>query len=146
MFADNHFKLFKNIKIFIIMRPTIIVLILTISFFWLPSTSISAQTSTNNFEALATVNENLIDLEADDWTFFAGEDANTFFIDFEKIKSNLNEIKVRDSKGTEVFQDELWNLPVDTIYELDFQTFEKGTYTIEITTFTESIERKVEVE
>ncbi len=126
------------------MKPSIIVLILTISFFWLPN--LTAQTSSNNFEVLASIDENLIDLKSDDWTFFKGEDVNTFFIDFEKIKSNLNEIKVTDSKGTEVFKDELWNLPVDTIYELDFQTYEKGTYTIEITTFTESVERKVEVE
>lgn len=127
------------------MKPSIIVLILSISIFWLPS--ISAQTSvSNNFEVLASIDENLIDLGADDWTFFKGEDANTFFIDFEKIKSNLNEIKVTDAKGTITFEDELWNLPVDTIYELDFHTFAKGTYTIEITTFTDSIERKVEVE
>ncbi len=126
------------------MKPSIIVLILTISFFWLPN--LTAQTSSNNFEVLASIDENLIDLKADDWTFFKGEDINTFFIDFEKIKSNLNEIKVTDSQGSEVFKDELWNLPVDTIYELDFQTYEKGTYTIEITTFTESVERKIEVE
>ncbi len=126
------------------MKPSIIVLILTISFFWLPN--LTAQTSSNNFEVLASIDENLIDLKADDWTFFKGEDVNTFFIDFEKIKSNLNEIKVTDSQGSEVFKDELWNLPVDTIYELDFQTYEKGTYTIEITTFTESVERKIEVE
>jgi len=107
------------------MRSSLIVLILTISFF--SFSNISAQTAVSkNFEVLASVDENLIDLGADDWTFFKGEDLNTFFIDFEKIKSNLNEIKVRDSKGTEVFKDELWNLPVDTIYELDFQTYEKG--------------------
>ena len=127
------------------MKPSIAILILTISIFWLPN--ISAQTSvSNNFDVLASVDDNLLDLDKDDWTFFKGEDLNTFFIDFEKIKSNLNEISVKDAKGTVVFSDELWNLPVDTIYELDFQTYDKGTYTIEITTFTESIERKIEVE
>ena len=127
------------------MRPyATIVFCLTISILWLPT--INAQTSFNQSDALASIEGNLLNLEADDWTFFQGEDGNTFFIDFEKIKSNLNEIEVSNKAGEVVFKDELWNLPVDTIYELDFSDFEKGDYSVKITTFTEEIEKTLSVE
>ena len=126
------------------MKPfATIVFLLTISILWLPT--INAQTSFNQSDVLASVEGNLLNLEADDWTFFEGEDGETFFIDFERIKSNLNEIEVSDKSGKVIFKDELWNLPVDTIYELDFSDFEKGDYAVKIKTFTEEIEKTLTV-
>ena len=126
------------------MKPfATIVTILTISLFWLPT--IEAQTSFNQSDDLESVTGNLLNLEADDWTFLEGENGNTFFIDFEKIKSNLNEIKVMNQNGETVFEDELWNLPVDTIYELDFTDFKKGKYAVKITTFTEEINKTITI-
>ncbi len=126
------------------MKPfATIVFFLTISILWLPT--INAQTSYNQSDALASVEGNLLNLEADDWTFFEGENGNTFFIDFERIKSNLNEIEVLNKSGEVVFKDELWNLPVDTIYELDFSGFEKGDYAVKITSFTEKFEKTLTV-
>ena len=98
------------------MKPfATIVTILTISLFWLPT--IEAQTSFNQSDDLESVTGNLLNLEADDWTFLEGENGNTFFIDFEKIKSNLNEIKVMNQNGETVFEDELWNLSLIHISE-----------------------------
>lgn len=127
------------------MRPfATVVTFFVISFFWLPT--IEAQTSFNQSDDLTSVKGNLLNLESDDWTFLEGENGNTFFIDFEKIQSNLNEIKVMNKNGEIVFEDELWNLPIDTIYELDFTKFDKGDYTVKINTFTEEINKIITVE
>lgn len=108
--------------------------------------SATSQTSTNkNFESLASVESNLLNLEGDDFTFFSGEENNTYYLDFDKISSNLKEIHVVNQSGEVIFKDELWNLPVDTIYEIDLTKYEKGNYKILVKTFTEDITKMVNV-
>lgn len=109
----------------------------------LPTTN--AQTSVNKFETLASVEGNLLNLASDDWTIFTGEETNTYYLDFDKISANLKEISVVSTSGEVIFKDELWNLPVDTIYELDMQEYEKGTYEIQIKTFKEEIKKSINV-
>lgn len=81
----------------------------------------------------------------DDWTLFADEENKLFYIDFETLKVNVRDVLVKDEQGDLVWKDNVFNLPVNTIYELDFSRFQAGTYEIELRTFTGVIRKKVEI-
>lgn len=125
------------------MKPVAIVTLLL----FFGAFQVNGQTSvSNDFEGLASVEKNLLDLNSNDWIFYSGEDDNIMFIDFEKINANLKEVAVRNQNKEVVFEDELWSLPVDSIYELDLSKYPKGFYQVKIKTFTDSIVKNVKVD
>ncbi|MFN7117943.1 MAG: hypothetical protein ACK4TA_14170 [Saprospiraceae bacterium] len=79
----------------------------------------------------------------DDWTIFADAENKLYYIDFETLKVNVSDVLVRNEKGELVWKDHVFNLPVNTIYELDFSRFKAGTYEIELRTFTGAIRKKI---
>ena len=81
----------------------------------------------------------------DNWAMYADEDNHKYYIDFQKINVNLNDIHVKNEAGKEIFKDVLYTLPVDTIYELDFSSYAKGTYDVELRTFTQTLKRKITI-
>ncbi len=81
-----------------------------------------------------------------DWTFYLDAEKRVYYIDFESINVNLNNLKVKNSKGDVVLSDDLSNLPVDTIYELDMQHMKPGKYHIELRSFTGVIRKEVMIE
>ncbi|MEM1218702.1 MAG: hypothetical protein AAGH79_07310 [Bacteroidota bacterium] len=78
----------------------------------------------------------------DNWSFFVDEEQKIYYIDFETINVNLNDIAVKNAAGKIVFQDEVFNLPVNTIYELDMHTFPKGKYVVELRSYTGVLRRE----
>ena len=77
-----------------------------------------------------------------DWTIYCDHDNRVIYIDFEKINSNLSTVIVKDHDGKILFRDEnLWQLPVNTIYEIDCDRYNKGEYTLELKSFTASIKK-----
>ena len=77
-----------------------------------------------------------------DWTIYCDHDNRVIYIDFEKINSNLSTVIVKDHDGKILFKDEnLWQLPVNTIYEIDCDRYNKGEYTLELKSFTASIKK-----
>jgi len=52
---------------------------------------------------------------------------------------------VTRDNGEVVLRDQVFDLPVDTIYEIDFNQYGEGTYTIELRSFTDVISRKVTI-
>lgn len=107
--------------------------------FLLCATAMTAQTSLS-----ANANTSLT-LTADENTFFEDAANQVLYIDFENVKVNLSDLKVKDAKGEIVMKDELWSLPVNTIYELDYSTFKPGEYEIEVRSYTGVLKRKVSV-
>lgn len=81
----------------------------------------------------------------DSWAMYSDEENHKYYIDFQKINVNLNDIHVKNEKGEEVFKDNLFTLPVDTIYELDLSVYPAGKYEIELRTFTQSLKRTMTV-
>lgn len=80
-----------------------------------------------------TSNEYLTNQESNSWLFHQDEEHPILYIDFEELIVNLDKIAVIDTKsGNLVFQDEVWGLPVDAIYELDLSAFPKGNYRVEL--------------
>jgi uncharacterized protein YprB with RNaseH-like and TPR domain len=77
------------------------------------------------------------------WDIFTDEDNKLFYIDFETLNMNLSDIVVKDQSGRVVMKDDVFELPVNTIYELDLSQFGAGAYEIELRSFTGVIRKKV---
>ncbi len=81
-----------------------------------------------------------------DWSFYTDQENQVVYIDFEKIDVNLSSVSVKDADNKVTFKDEnLWQLPVNTIYEVDFSGKPKGQYTIELRTFTTTLKKVVTI-
>ncbi len=79
-----------------------------------------------------------------DWSIYTDSENRMLYVDFEKINVNLSSMMVKDLEGKTLFRDEtLWQLPVNTIYEIDFSKYPKGNYVIELKTFTSVIKKNV---
>jgi len=52
---------------------------------------------------------------------------------------------MKNQTGEIILKDNVFNLPVNTIYELDFSNYQAGNYEIELRTFTGSIRRKISI-
>ena len=81
-----------------------------------------------------------------DWSFYTDSENQVLYIDFEKIDVNLSSVSVKDANSKMVFKDEnLWILPVNTIYEVDFSNKPKGQYSIELRTFTATLKKVITI-
>ena len=82
-----------------------------------------------------------------DWSFYTDAANRMLYIDFEKINVNLAAVSVKTLDGKLVFKDDsLWQLPVNTIYEVDFSKQPKGDFVVELRTFTTTIRRTVTIQ
>lgn len=105
----------------------------------------SAQATAVNYTTSLKGTEALKSATADDWSIYSDAENKLYYIDFETLKVNVSDVLVRNEKGDMVWKDNVFNLPVNTIYELDFSHFKAGTYEIELRTFTGSIRKKVAI-
>ena len=81
-----------------------------------------------------------------EWSLFTDKENSMVYIDFEKINVNLNGLVVKDAAGKVVFKDDaLWQLPVNTIYEVDFSKLPKGDYAIELKSFTATLKKEISI-
>ncbi len=81
-----------------------------------------------------------------DWSFYTDNENQMLYIDFDKIDVNLSSVSVKDANLKVVFKDEnLWQLPVNSIYELDFSNKPKGQYSIELRTFTTTLKKVITI-
>ncbi|RMF31473.1 MAG: hypothetical protein D6765_01730 [Bacteroidetes bacterium] len=94
-----------------------------------------AQTSSN----APSDQHSLLGLSSDSWSFYMDHENKVLFIDFETIPVNLSEVVIRNREGKVVWKDELWNLPVNSIYEVNLKPFPAGDYEVELKSFTGSM-------
>jgi Domain of unknown function (DUF3244) len=89
------------------------------------------------FSEVATLVE-IDGLEGEEnWAVYADENNRKFYIDLEKIHILLDKITVVDEKDNVVYNDNLWNLTPNTIYEIDMTAFEAGKYRLEFISLTD---------
>lgn len=122
-------------------RKFFLLFFLLFGFFNLLSAQTSVSTLSSFFEDF-TMNENGNDAE---WTFYLDTENKIYYIDFEAINVNLNDIKVINEVGDVVLNDNLWNLPVNTIYELNMKNFKPGNYKVQLRTYTGLIQKEISV-
>ncbi len=87
----------------------------------------------------------LIEINSDNWSFYSNDDSQLFYIDFEKLTFNISDIILKDADGNMVFEDDVLDLPVNTIYELDLSKYESGLYEVELRTFTGNLKKEVTI-
>lgn len=109
------------------------------------STFLSAQTSASTSSEFVAKGFTLTEITDQDWSIYSDEENQIYFIDFEKITFNLNEIVVLDEDKNILFKEEVFDLPVNTIYELDLKPYGTGDFSIEIRSFTNFIKKDVKV-
>lgn len=90
------------------------------------------------------VSSEVTELSIEDWSIYADNESSTYFIDFEQLAVNVNEVVVKDQAGAIVWKEEVFDLPVNSIYELDFSSYQSGDYTIELQAFTGVIRKHVQ--
>lgn len=131
------------------MHPKIalVCLVLSLGFF----TSVSAQNATVSSAKTAKEVATLLtqpkttSTTTQDWTIFHDEENNFYYIDFETFKVNISDIVIKDEANKVVFEEDVFDLPVNTIYELDMNNFKAGKYRIELRTFTNIIAKQIEL-
>ncbi len=102
-------------------------------------------------QSIASVDKNtftgftLTELPDENWSFYKDEENQLYFIDFEKINYNLSEIIVKNENGEILIQDDVLDLPVNTIYEIDLSEFGAGDYHVELRSFTGIIRKEVNI-
>jgi len=114
--------------------------LLTFAFLLLLTANLSAQSTDSK------VNLDLINLDNNNWSFYIDEENKLYYIDFEKISFNLSEIRVKDVDGEVLMKEDVLDLPVNTIYELDFSKYNAGEYEVELRSFTGVLRKKVNIQ
>ena len=102
--------------------------------------SLSAQTASTDYVSSSSQQT----LASDDWTIYADAENHLYYIDFEKLRVNLNTIVLQDEQGKVVLKDEVFDLPVNTIYELDFSSLPIGRYQLELRSFSGVIRETID--
>jgi hypothetical protein len=104
--------------------------------------SLTAQITAKSPLASAN-NAELSVLAVNDLSIYSDEDNHTYFVDLEQVAVNVNKIVVKAEDGRVVWQDDVFDLPVNAIYELDFSGYTTGEYVIELQAFTGVIRKRI---
>lgn len=119
---------------------------LTLVFVFLCSSfSLFSQTTAKGAAAPEPESISVVSLDNADWSFYADEDNRTFYVDFEKINVNLSDVIIKNKEGDIVFKDDVMELPVNAIYELNFEELGIGDYTVELRSFTKVIQKDISI-
>lgn len=122
---------------------------LLLFFFVGTGTALFAQLTAVNFTPKGNGSQELTSaapIAQEDWTLYADEDNKLFYIDFESLKVNVSDIIVTNKAGEVVLKENVFNLPVNTIYELDCSRYAAGHYEVELRTFTGVIRKEIVVQ
>ena len=106
---------------------------------------ISTATIAQSSASINDFNEGLATLNSDKWSFYIDEENKVYYIDFESISVNLSTIILKNANGEELLKDDVLDLPVNTIYELDFSPYGTGTYEVELRSFTGIVRKEVSI-
>ncbi len=112
-----------------------------IAFFCSATSAFSQQVSVENLTAkgaTAAVSE--------DQSLYTGGTEKVYYIDFEDLRMNLSEIILKNDQGKILLKDDVFDLPVNTIYELDLSQYGSGTFEVELRSFTGVIRKTIAVE
>lgn len=118
-----------------------IYLLILIAFFCSATSAFSQQASVETLTAKgATV------AVTEDQSLYTGDNDKVYYIDFEDLRMNLSEIILKNDQGKVLLKDDVFDLPVNTIYELDLSQYGTGTFEVELRSFTGVIRKTIAVE
>lgn len=80
------------------------------------------------------------------WILFEDEATNAFFVDFDHFDVNLKQIVVKNHQDQVISKKEVFDLPVDAIFEISLDDHPEGFYTIEVHSFLNVFSKSVYLE
>ena len=84
-----------------------------------------------------------INTAAYNWSFLTDQKNKALFIDFEALGGKMNRLVVISDKKKIVIEDNhLFDLPFNTIHEIDLDKLKRGSYFVELYTYNHEIIRK----
>ncbi len=87
----------------------------------------------------------VIDEQESSWTLFEDQLEKSFYIDFDSFNLNLKEVLVKNIRGDVIYRKKVYELPVDSIYEVSFSDYPPGFYTIEVHSFINVFSKSIEL-
>lgn len=77
--------------------------------------------------------------------FSTDPDGKICFIDFMEIDGYAKQLVVKNESDEVITNERLWDLPDNTLYELDYNEYPKGNYTVVVNTFSKTLVKEIEV-
>lgn len=112
-----------------------------IAFFCSATSAFSQQVSVENLTA-----KGVTAAVSEDQSLYTGGSEKVYYIDFEDLRMNLSEIILKNDQGKVLLKDDVFDLPVNTIYELDLSQYGSGTFEVELRSFTGVIRKTIAVD
>ena len=109
---------------FLFIKPIVTIVLLLIGHYF-----VAAQTSTV-FNLMA-YNDVPTTTKTETWSFLSGKNS-LYYLDFDDLGFQLEQIKLTTISGEILFQDEVGDLSTFTLYELDFTQIPDGEYFLEL--------------
>ena len=109
------------------MKTTLLLLMLMYNY---ASAQLYSAQQTENFDLASSVDNFVAN---DEWTFIKGRKCKSLFIDLEKLNGNTTKLSLIREDKTLIHQDNhLFDLPNNTIYEIDLENLKRGVYFVVI--------------
>lgn len=119
------------------------------------SVTLSAQTATTTTQTadVSTIDSDIdwgnFELELDTeiaaapWTFHTNQNSKLLYIDFEALGGKMSHLVIRSNEKSVVIEDNhLFDLPANTIYEVNLDNLKRGSYFVELYTFNNEVINK----
>ncbi len=83
------------------------------------------------------------ELYKDDWSFHTNKENKLLYIDFETLGGKMSRLVLKSAKEQVVVEDNhLFDLPINTIYEVNLENLERGSYFVELYTYDHHVIKK----
>lgn len=119
------------------------------------SVTLSAQTATTTTQTadVSTIDSDIdwgnfeLELDAEvaaaPWTFHTNQNSKLLYIDFEALGGKMSHLVIRSNEKSVVIEDNhLFDLPANTIYEVNLDNLKRGSYFVELYTFSNEVINK----
>jgi len=78
--------------------------------------------------------------ETDNWSFHTNTEGKLLYIDFESLGGKMSRLVLKSETKTVVVEDNhLYDLPINTIYEVNLEKLPKGRYFVELYTYSQEL-------
>ena len=83
------------------------------------------------------------ELNKDNWSFHTNKENKLLYIDFETLGGKMSRLVLKSAQEQVVVEDNhLFDLPVNTIYEVNLENLERGSYFVELYTYDHQVIKK----
>ena len=120
-------------------------ILISILFFYWTSTAVFAQKETISTPINKKVDWTHFEkeLEKESKSFYRSKNGAILFIDFKILGEKMERLELKSNENKVIYTDNnLFDLPDNTIYELNLEKLERGSYFVELSTFEDNIIHK----